>query len=158
MPPRRRRRALETRCAQVEAPKSAGPEAARDSACPARASSSGPISRGPGGGGHQVPAPRAISCLPSPPARLSEAQIDDFRDSRCKNAARSLSQSSIIMKMTGRSNYTTKHLKVYTLALCNGSGPEGVQLPTPAAVARAADVSGGRYVVGNCLFRTCRRL
>ena len=29
-------------------------------------------------------------------------------------------------------------LKVYTLALCNGSGPEGVQLPTPAAVARAA--------------------
>ena len=27
---------------------------------------------------------------------------------------------------------------VYTLALCNGSGPEGVQLPTPAAVARAA--------------------
>ena len=72
VPPRRRRRALETRDAQVEAPKSAGPEAARDSACPTRASSSGPISRGPGGGGHQVPAPRAISCLPSPPARLSE--------------------------------------------------------------------------------------
>ena len=72
VPPRRRRRALETRDAQVEAPKSAGPEAARDSACPTRASSSGPISRGPGGGGHQLPTPHAISYLPSPPARLSQ--------------------------------------------------------------------------------------
>mgnify|MGYP006876861677 FL=1 len=57
----------------MEAPKSAGPEAARDSACPARVSSSGPICRGPGGGGHQLPAPRAISCLPSLPARLYRA-------------------------------------------------------------------------------------
>ena len=75
VPPRRRRRALETRDAQVEAPKSAGPEAARDSACPTRASSSGPISRGPGGGGHQPPAPRANPCLPSPPARRTSAQF-----------------------------------------------------------------------------------
>ena len=58
----------------MEALKSAGPEAARDSACPTRASSSGPISRGPGGGGHQLLAPRANPCLPSPQARRTSAQ------------------------------------------------------------------------------------